>query len=234
MTFRAAKFWFLEHIALPILILPLRLLVATWRVRVVTPEAEMRVIGAEPKLLVATMHGMMLHLLVMPKVAARYGRRVVVMTSPSRDGGLLSAALAWFGMGNVRASSKARGARGSLELMGVIEEGLIGAITVDGPRGPCGVAKPGFARIAAAGGAKVGLLVTGSPSGFTFKSWDRAHLPWPFARVDVAMELHPVPPTDDPESVVPLLQARLEAMGREIGSTVFAAGGTGGGGGGGR
>jgi len=205
----------LEAALLPIAARLVRLLIRTWRTCPPTP-AQLLPVRTEPRLMIATCHGMFLHLLAFSRIPAAFDRRVVVMLSPSLDGRLLAAALRYFDIDSVHATSGSRSVGGSLEFLDRVRAGAIGLVAVDGPRGPCGVAKPGTMRLAAAAGARVLVAVTGASTGLRFGSWDRSHLPLPFARVTLDLPL--LPPAADG---VTTLQDVLLASARRLRSPVL-------------
>lgn len=185
----------------------------SWRKHTPDPETIRRVTET-PRLVLAAYHGTLLHLLAFAPLAAIHGRRLVVMTSPSYDGGLLAALLKRFGIGSVRGSSRSRAIRGAQEFIWRIREGDIGVIAVDGPRGPCCVAKPGFLKIASFARAHLLLATTSASRGISFGTWDRAHLPLPLARVELSLQLLPPPPAGSATQELPEIQEKLigEAM----------------------
>ena len=185
---RRLRFFILEKILLPIMIVPLRLLIRTWRAAG-PDDALVAAVFREPRLVFVTCHGMFLHLLRFAQLAPDHGRRLVVMLSPSLDGRLLAASLRYFGIDSVSAASGRRGVAGAREFRRRIEGGDIGVVAVDGPRGPRGIVKPGALQLAAAAHAAVVVAVTVGRAGLTLGSWDRAHLPLPFARVALAFHV---------------------------------------------
>lgn len=184
---RRLRFFLLERVVLPLAIVPFKMLVWSWGKIPPDPEVVERV-AETPRVILITYHGMFLQLVAFSRLFESAGRRLVVMLSPSLDGRLLAAFLSHFGIDHVRASTGRRAASGSLDLIRRIRRGDIAVIAVDGPRGPCCVANNGFARVAAAAGANVVPTITSSGRGVTFGSWDRARLPLPFARVELAFE----------------------------------------------
>lgn len=107
------------------------------------------------------------------------------LVSASKDGALLSAIFARFGVQPVRGSSSRRGAQALVELNSWAERGYDLAITPDGPRGP---------RYVLAEGPIVLAQITGLPLApasyhlnwkVCVKSWDRFQIPLPFARCDI-------------------------------------------------
>jgi lysophospholipid acyltransferase (LPLAT)-like uncharacterized protein len=196
-SLRRLRFTLLEHLALPIGVLPLKALMRTWRLRPVD-EAMVEPFVTRPRLVIATCHGMFLHVLAFSRLAAVRHRRFVVLLGPSRDGRLLAAFLARFGIGHAVGATGSRGAAGAHAFVQRVAAGEIGILAVDGPLGPCCQVAPGFLRLAAAAGAEVQLMITSASRGHTFASWDRAHLPAPFATVRgwaTAIPLSPHRPT---------------------------------------
>jgi hypothetical protein len=62
---RRLRFFLLERLVVPLAAFPFRLLVATWRLRA-EPAALIERLGSEPRLVVATYHGMLLQLVAEP------------------------------------------------------------------------------------------------------------------------------------------------------------------------
>jgi lysophospholipid acyltransferase (LPLAT)-like uncharacterized protein len=153
----------------------LRLLGATWRVRVSGEDPFSR----EGPLVAATWHrGLLIAAYCMRN------RGIVVPVSQSRDGDLASAVLRHLGFAASARGSSSRGATSLLR--GLIRQARAGqpvGFLPDGPRGPAGIAKPGVIALARTSGAPlVPVGLSASPSK-QFGSWDRAILPLPFARV---------------------------------------------------
>jgi lysophospholipid acyltransferase (LPLAT)-like uncharacterized protein len=217
---RPTKFFVIEKLLLPLAIAPLRALIKTWRIRL--PESPtLAEIAATERIVLATYHGMLFHLLAFAPSAFRYGRRIVVMTSPSYDGRLLAAFLRRFDIDAVSASSRSRSLAGSAEFIRRIRAGDIGLIAVDGPHGPRGVVKPGFVKIAAIAQAHLLLAATSASVGATFRTWDRAHLPGPFARIALVMQLLSPPQTQGATQGAARAGEALHMMARQIASPVM-------------
>ena len=139
-----------------------------------------------------------------------------MLLSPSRDGRLLAAFLACFGIGHAVGASGARSVAGGHDFARRVAAGEIGVVAIDGPRGPRGQVTPGWLRLAAAADADSFLIVTGASPGHTFGSWDRAHLPAPFAAVEYWCQ-----PTDAAD--VTSVQRTLAAAALAVRSTVLQA-----------
>jgi hypothetical protein len=214
---RRTRFFVLEKVLLPAAIFPFRLLFKTWRLQA-PDEKILQQAAATAPLVLVTYHGMLLHLLAYARSSPR---RLVVMVSPSYDGRLLGAFLKYFGVEHVFGSSRSRNIAGSLEFIRRIKAGEIGLIAVDGPRGPCCVAKPGFLKMASAAGAHRLLATSSANCGITFKTWDRAHLPAPFATLQLSLQLLPPPDPADPEQELSVVQQLLVSSARKIASPIL-------------
>lgn len=132
------------------------------------------------------------------------GRRIVGMISANRDGDVIAAVLARFGVAAVRGSSfdkvKRRdkgGARALAEAEAELAQGSVLVITPDGPRGPRMRAEPGVALLSIRTGAAICPIAFSTRWGHVLGSWDRFLVPLPFGRgVQIAGPLL-TPPTDD-------------------------------------
>lgn len=147
-----------------------RLLAATWRVERPDWPVEGPCVAA------------FLHADLLPMITLHTG--MVGIVSASRDGELAAVGLRHFGHEVVRGSSSRGGVTALLGARAALAAGRCVGITVDGPRGPAGVEKPGARALAAA--AEV-PLVWGEvdAAGLRLPTWDRMRVPWPFARVRV-------------------------------------------------
>ena len=114
--------------------------------------------------------------------------RIRPLVSQSWDGERLDSLLSRIGYGvSVRGSSSRGGPQARDELMAYLASGGATGIAVDGPRGPARVPKPG-AAVLARHGPLIYVHVRASPV-LRLKSWDRAQLPLPFARIQLRYEL---------------------------------------------
>lgn len=142
----------------------------------------------------------------------RRSLRIVTVVSQSTDGEYLSRLLEALGMKTVRGSSSRGGIKALLKASSLMRrEGYNGCLTVDGPRGPRHIAKPGAVILAFRASASVVPIRVFIKSGKRFASWDRFQLPWPFSRVHVAWgEPYSVEATDLSEHSVAEERDRLE------------------------
>lgn len=108
---------------------------------------------------------------------------VTILASPSRDGDIAEAVLRRFQFGVVRGSSRRNGFGGLIGVIKAIKGGNDVALTIDGPTGPPGVAKPGALYIAQRTNSL--LIPVGCWAKPNFKlslSWDKMMIPMPFSR----------------------------------------------------
>lgn len=122
-------------------------------------------------------------------------RKSVVLTSASKDGAILSAAMAVFGLGAVRGSSSRRAVAALIGMKRALKEGLDICITPDGPRGPRYIFHSGVIKLAESSGAPIVPIHLKFASAWKLKTWDRLVIPKPFSHVTVVFdELLFIPP----------------------------------------
>ena len=176
-----------EKIGVPLVILPLRLLIWSWR-KEGPSENQWRNLLAPPRIIFATCHGMFFHCIAFSHLPARYGRPLLVMVSPSLGGTILGMILKRFGMSPIPGKPGRRGAASARRFIRQIESGYAGVLAVDGSRGPAFDVKPGVVLIARHAHADVLVTTTSAGPGISFPTWDRAHLPVPFSRVKFVLQ----------------------------------------------
>ena len=110
---------------------------------------------------------------------------IVVMTSMNRDGEAIAQCIQRFGFGVARGSSSRGGLRALNEMSREIRRGLDAAFTIDGPRGPRYVAKPGPVFLAMKTGAAVFCFHISLQHKIELRSWDGFQIPLPFTRAIV-------------------------------------------------
>ena len=113
---------------------------------------------------------------------------VTVLTSPSKDGEILSRVVGALGMGSVRGSSSRRGSRALLELVRIIRNGGDMAITPDGPRGPRYSLGPGVILLAQTTGASILPSHASFSRCLRMKTWDGFIIPLPFSTISVRID----------------------------------------------
>ena len=110
-------------------------------------------------------------------------RGIVVMTSQNFDGEIIARIILKQGYGAARGSSSRGAARALVEMVRCLRRGSDTAFTIDGPRGPRFVAKPGSVQLAKATGAAILCFHAAVRRALVFrKSWDGTEFPYPFTR----------------------------------------------------
>lgn len=139
-------------------------------------------------LLVGVWHNRILVLPLCFEWFCRRSRRLNILTSASRDGGLLSNLVSRFGMESVRGSSSRKSVSALRLLQKRLEEGSDVAITPDGPRGPLYEMNPGLVYLAAKSGVPVMTIRVDYERYWELRSWDRFRIPKPFSRVHICFQ----------------------------------------------
>ena len=186
----------------------LRLLGATWRVRVYGRQALLDRGGHDPRVVYTLWHGQML-----PIVWA-HRQPTSVMISEHRDGEIIAQVIGGLGFSAVRGSTSRGGARVLLEAVQILRKGTDIAITPDGPRGPRHSFAPGALLLAFRAQAALVPIVSHVDRTWTLRTWDAFEIPKPFARVTIVYGT-PVSPTGvDAREVAEqtsMFAARMEA-----------------------
>lgn len=106
------------------------------------------------------------------------------VVSLSSDGDRAVSWLERFGYTCLRGSSSKGGSAVFGACITVLEGQGSVAITMDGPRGPRRLAKPGLFRLGHESGHLLWLVRT-EARGWRLPTWDRQLIPWPFAQVSI-------------------------------------------------
>jgi len=154
------------------------------------------------------------HRVIIPIVWWYRNHGVVIMNTTAFDGQWTRKVIEWLGFGTAQGSSSRGGLRGLTVMAKRLGEGVDCGFTIDGPRGPRYLAKPGPVILARKTGCPVMVFHIGVDRGITFeKTWDHFLLPKPFARAVIlfAPPIY-VPPDANPEA----LEAKHAEMQREL------------------
>lgn len=136
-------------------------------------------------------------------------RRIVVLTSKSFDGEYIARFIQRFGYGAVRGSST-RGAVGAIvEMARLMRAGCTTAFTIDGPKGPAGVAKMGSVLLAKKSGHPLMPVTMTLKSFWKVPSWDSFQIPKPFTRARVYVAPPIYVPADADEA---MLEAKRDEL----------------------
>jgi hypothetical protein len=113
-------------------------------------------------------------------------RGIVVMASQNFDGEYITRIIQMHGYGVARGSSSRRASRALVEMIRAVRKGSEAAFTLDGPRGPRHIAKPGVVLLAkATGGPILCFHIVPRHAWVLHKSWDRTEIPHPFTRATI-------------------------------------------------
>ena len=107
---------------------------------------------------------------------------VRVMSSDSFDGEYTGRIMQKFGFVKVRGSSSKGAIRALLAMRRELEQGWTVAFTIDGPKGPRYVAKPGPVVLSRATGAPMVAFHIALDRAWVLNTWDRCLIPKPFGR----------------------------------------------------
>lgn len=158
-----------------------RLWTATWKITIVESEGMKSALRNGEPIVLAHWHGdelCVLHLVTHYKIGT--------MTSTSKDGELIDFVIRKLGGATSRGSST-RGGVGALKgLVRLVGQGYRGSVAVDGPKGPIHQVKPGIFELSRLAHAKIFPVGAACDRAFVFeKSWNKAKLAKPFARVSI-------------------------------------------------
>jgi lysophospholipid acyltransferase (LPLAT)-like uncharacterized protein len=156
-----------------------RVLSATYRVKMINPEIERKVFENGRIPIYASWHQRFF-----PGITLFSRRKPIsIMISRSRDGEFISGIVRLLGWYPVRGSSSKGGRQALRKLKKLVQEGYKVGHIVDGPRGPFGVVKPGLLIIAQATGMPIIPIIISAEKKWVFNSWDQFMVPKPFSRV---------------------------------------------------
>ncbi len=121
---------------------------------------------------------------------------IAVMVSRSFDGEYIARTIEKLGFIAVRGSSSRGGAKALLGLRSQLEQGNLVAFTIDGPRGPKYVAKPGPVLLARASASPMAAFYVALSDAWVLNTWDALMIPRPFSKALVRFSAKMQVPTD--------------------------------------
>jgi len=184
----------------------IRLLGPTLRYEVLGWQHVERVYAARQRCIFPFWHRVML-----PCIWWARHRGIVVMNTVHFDGQWTRKVVEWLGYGTAQGSSTRGGLRGLAVMAQRLAEGRDSAFTIDGPRGPRYVAKPGPVLLARRSGCPILPLHAGIERGITFeKTWDHFVLPKPFSRIVLLLAPPIYVPDDANAEVMAAKQAEMQ------------------------
>ncbi|MGA9471225.1 MAG: lysophospholipid acyltransferase family protein [Terriglobales bacterium] len=140
---------------------------------------------------------------------------IAVMVSRSFDGEFIARTIEKLGFVAVRGSSSRGGAQGLLGLKSQLERGNLVAFTIDGPRGPKYVAKPGPVLLSRATSMPMVAFYVAVKDPWVLNTWDSLIIPKPFSRALVRFSRKiRVPQDADDEQMTEFLGQLQSALDR--------------------
>ena len=137
--------------------------------------------------------------------------RIAVMVSRSFDGEYIARIIEKLGFAAVRGSSS-RGATGALlGMKSVLEQGESVAFTIDGPRGPKYVAKPGPVGLSKISGTPMAAFYIAVSDAWVLKTWDGFMIPKPFSRALARMSRKTLVPASADDAEMADYHSQLQA-----------------------
>jgi lysophospholipid acyltransferase (LPLAT)-like uncharacterized protein len=154
-------------------------------------------------------------LLVMPRCWRR-GVKAKMLISHHRDGKLISAVIAHFGVGTVSGSTSRGSAAALREMMDAIDAGYSIGFTPDGPRGPRYQAAIGAIYLAKVTGLPIVGVSVATSRRKVLRSWDRFLICFPFSRGAFVWGKPMSVPADAGDATMEQLRQKLQSEMIEI------------------
>ena len=111
------------------------------------------------------------------------------MVSSSFDGEYIARTIEKLGFVAVRGSSSRGGATALLGLKNQLEQGASVAFTIDGPRGPKDVAKPGPVLLSRSSALPMAAFYVALSDAWVLNTWDAMMIPKPFSKALVRVSV---------------------------------------------
>ena len=183
-----------------------RLLAATYRLKIVEQENEQDILSAGGQLVYASWHQRFF-----PGITFFSTRKpIAIIISKSRDGEMAARAVDILGWHPVRGSSSKGGKKALEEIKALAKNGYKVGHIVDGPQGPFGTVKPGLIRIAQYADLPIVPTITSGQNRWVFNSWDRFMVPKPFSRVIIRFGSPITVPTEMDDQQFLKVQEKVE------------------------
>jgi len=162
--------------------------------------------GGEPAI------GVFWHRCIFPAAWIWRHRGIVILNTVNFDGQWTRRVIERLGFGTAQGSSTRGAIEGLTAMAAHLEAGRHVGFTVDGPRGPRYVAKPGPVILARRTGRPISVFHIGVESGHTFKkAWDQFRLPYLFSRTVMFVAPPIRVPTEADSETMKQKQAEMQA-----------------------
>lgn len=161
---------------------------AYWLIRLLGPTLRVEVVGVHNAMQIRNEGepgiGAFWHRCILSAAWIWRDRGIVVLNTVNFDGQWTRRVIERLGFGTAQGSSSRGAVEGLAAMAQSLEAGHHVAFTIDGPRGPRYVAKPGPVILARRAGRPISVFHIGVDMAHTFqKSWDLFQIPHPFSRV---------------------------------------------------
>lgn len=143
-------------------------------------------------------------------------RNIVAMISRNRDGEYIARVSRRLGFGAARGSSSRGSRRAVVEMLRALEQDRDVLFTLDGPRGPRYIAKPGAAYVARKSGNPILPFTISVEKKWILPSWDGFIIPRPFSRALVligsAIYVDPASGDEDMKRIEARIQTAMDEL----------------------
>jgi hypothetical protein len=151
------------------------------------------------------------HNCVFPAIYLWRGLGIRVMSSDSFDGEYTGRIIRKFGFVKIRGSSSRGAVRALLGMRRDLEQGWTVAFTIDGPKGPRYVAKPGPVLLAKATAAPMVAFHIAVEKAWILRTWDGCMIPKPFSRALMRVSRQIAVPSNADEHAMEGFHSDLQA-----------------------
>jgi len=133
-----------------------------------------------------------------------------VMSSDSFDGEYTGRIIRKFGFVKVRGSSSKGAVRSLIALKREVDRGFSPAFTIDGPRGPRFVVKPGPVLLSKLTGAPMSGFHVALDKPWVLNTWDKLMIPRPFSRALMRVSCNMIVPKDSDDAAMEKWRQQLQ------------------------
>ena len=189
---------------------------AYWLIRLLGPTLRVEVVGVHNAIQIRGEGepgiGAFWHRCILSAVWIWRNRGIVVLNTVNFDGQWTRRVIERLGFGTAQGSSSRGAVEGLAAMAQELEAGHHVAFTIDGPRGPRYVAKPGPVILARRSGRPISVFHIGVKRAHTFKkAWDLFQIPYPFSRAVMFVAPPIRVPVDAGSDVLHAQQAEMQA-----------------------
>jgi lysophospholipid acyltransferase (LPLAT)-like uncharacterized protein len=187
-----------------------------WVIRLIGPTLRIEMVGVRNAIQIRNTGvpgiGAIWHRCIFTAAWVWRNRGIVVMNTVNFDGQWTRRVVERLGFGTAQGSSSRGAVEGLLAMGRQIEAGKHVAFTIDGPRGPRYLAKPGPVILARRTGSPISAVHFALQWAFTFKNaWDLFQIPLPFSAAVMFVAPPIYVPKDGDSDLMKTKQAELQS-----------------------